>query len=247
MHAALRYDDIAAAGPAARPLEFPTPTVYRCERVDICARDHRSGTLHHLKNAIVRSERDNFGRPAEVAYLVKKKLSKSVYGSVRLCIVLRRRKKVRENQPNESREDSSGDQWTSNEFEWESTELQVVIKASAWSRIHGLRGRHLEDPIKEISAMQLLGNYNKHVLGALEVLQDDMFLYTVMKYVPGGDLYGRLLGDCQARTASRETGEGLYGFDEKQARFWFRQLLLVSCSAPFSLLYIVETHCAIDL
>ena len=76
--ASLRYDDVASAGPPARPLDFPAPTVYRCRRTAILARDHRSGTIHSLENVIIRSDttNDRFRRrpPTDVAYLVKKKL-----------------------------------------------------------------------------------------------------------------------------------------------------------------------------
>lgn len=219
VHAALRYDEIANAGPPARPLDFPAPTVFRCEKVDIQARDHRSGTIHYLSNVIVRSENDRFGRPADTAYLVKKKLGKSIYGSIRLCIVLKRC------YPSAQRTEKRLDDLNSEFVEWESTDLQAVIKASEWSRIHSMRGRHLEDPIREISAMQLLGNYHPHICGALEVLQDECCLYTVMPHIPGGDLYGRLLENTPRK---QKPGNQARGFDEKQARIWFRQLLLVS-------------------
>jgi hypothetical protein len=131
----------------------------------------------------------------------------------------------------EDRQDCTLDDLSTDFVEWESTDLQAVIKASEWSKIHGLRGRHLEDPIKEISAMQLLGNYHTNVLGAVEVLQDDEYLYTVMPHVSGGDLYGRLLdGFPPQKHKSENPGDKSYGFDESQARIWFRQLLLVSKS-----------------
>ena len=159
--------------------------------------------------------------------LVKKKLAKSVYGTVRLCIVLKRCSRDGD-RAEESREDSilhAG----SDDVEWESTDLLAVIKASSWSKIHSLRGRHLEDPIKEVAAMQHVGNYHPHVLGALEVLQDDEFLYNVMSFLPGGDLYGRVLGNnfLQSPTTVMFDPHPC-GVGERRAREWFRQLLLVS-------------------
>jgi hypothetical protein len=225
IHASLRYDEIANSGSAARPLDFPAPTVSRCDRVEIQARDHRSGTIHSLKNVIIRSGNDKFGRPADTAYLVKKKLGKSVYGTIRLCIVLKRISQS--DQCTEELKDSTPDDLSSEFVEWESTDYQAVVKVSEWSRIHSMRGRHLEDPIKEISAMQLLGNYHPHVCGALEVLQDENYLYTVMPHLPGGDLHGRLL-ECSPSPRRRKSQNDSHGFDESQARTWFRQLLLVS-------------------
>lgn len=74
-------------------------------------------------------------------------------------------------------------------------------------------GRHLENPIQEISAMQLIGNYHPNVLGAIDVMQDENYLYTIMPYCPGGDLFGLI------------TGEKNHSMDEQKARVWFRQIL----------------------
>jgi serine/threonine protein kinase len=222
LHSSLHYDAVAASGPAARPLDFPTPTVHRCERIELVVKDHLSGIVHRLRNVIMKY--DSFGMVGDTAYLVKKKLAKSVYGSVRLCIVLKR---CRNESQREAREDASV--VDSDVVEWESTDTRAVVKASSWSRIHAMRGRHLEDPIKEIAAMQHLGNYNPHVLGALEVLQDDTFLYTVMNHLPNGDLYGRLIGgDSQLSSSSEDSESDSRGLNEKQVRVWFRQLLMVS-------------------
>ena len=223
LHAALRYDEIASSGAPARPIEFPAPTVYRCEQVDIQARDHKSGTIHSLRNVIIRSENNKYGRRADTAYLVTKKIGKSVYGTIRLCIVLKRCEPSGE----EARQDASLD---GELVEWESTDRKAVIKASEWSKIHALRGRHLEDPIREISAMQLLGNYETNVVGSLEVLQDDSYLYTVMPYLPGGGLLGRVRNACPESNDKEWSDNSARGMDENQARKYFRQLLLVSLS-----------------
>jgi serine/threonine protein kinase len=235
-HATLRYNDIASAGPPARPLDFPAPEVFRGERVDLRARDHKSGTIHYLKNVLLRSAKNgnkySSNRPGrDTAYLVTKKISNSVYGCVNLCIVLKRIDKAKySNQRSgnasklEDRQDDDDDDDDNQEcpsLEWESTDHLAAIKISEWKKIHALRGKHLEDPIKEIAAMQLFGNHHPHIVGTLEVLQDDKCLYTVMPYLGGGDLYGRLIKFTGSRS-----GNGMTGFDETSARIWFRQLLL---------------------
>ncbi|KAG7353665.1 serine/threonine protein kinase [Nitzschia inconspicua] len=242
-HATLRYDDVAAAGPAARPLDFPAPTVYRATFVDVPARDHRSGSIHHLNHVLMRTNNGlhannsvtngcSISKQPATAYLPIKKLAKSIYGSVKLCIVLKR---IENSQTNhcktpEGRQDYEDDllgaSASSNSLQWESTDYLVAIKFSEWKRIHQLRGKHLEDPIKECAALQLVGNYHPHVIGALEILQDDHCLYTVMPYLGGGDLYGRLLGYVGYRSTGDVGGKGNIGFDENLARMWFRQLLL---------------------
>jgi serine/threonine protein kinase len=127
----------------------------------------------------------------------------------------------------EERQDSSSDE---PQIEWESTDLQAAVKISEFSKIHAMRGRHLEDPIKEISTMQLLGNYHPHVLGAFDVLQDDNFLYTITRYLPGGELYGRLEEGFPRRKRPDEELDGSdgYTYDESKARAWFKQLVMVS-------------------
>ena len=93
---------------------------------------------------------------------------------------------------------------------------------SSWSRINQLSGRYLEDPVKEISAMQLVGDYHPNVLGGIEVLQDDNYLHTVMPYCSGGDLFGHVIdeknhppGDDKARAWFRKLRYGLMHFQLK--------------------------------
>ena len=195
-HTSLSHEDLEAFGAPARPLEFPTPAVYDGKLVDLQASDHRTGAEYDLKGVLTRR------RGADTAYLIKKKLAKSSYGWVKLGVVLRRI----------TNEDG--------EPKWQSTGEYVAVKCSSWAKIQAMRGRHLVDPIKEISVLQLIGNNNStenHVLGCIEVLQTDEFLYTVMPYCAGGELYGKL--DI--------SGLQMYP-DEIQARTYFQQLLKVS-------------------
>jgi serine/threonine protein kinase len=229
LHAVLRYEDVVATGPACRPLDFPAPNVLRSELVDIQARDHRSGTIHNLKRVLIRSTTAN-GKPSDTAYLFTKNLGKSIYGCVRLCIVLKRinKESLRYNYRKgvkETLDDGYVDQMNEN-IDWESTDYLATVKISEWKKIHAMRGKHLEDPIKEVSAMQLLGNYHPHVIGALECLQDNECLYLLTPYLGGGDVYSRLLEYAGPRSAT--VGCGKFGFDEGLSRVWFKQLLQVS-------------------
>eukprot|EP00536_Pseudo-nitzschia_multiseries_P010865 jgi/Psemu1/289337/fgenesh1_pg.348_\ len=240
-HATLRYNDIASAGPPARPLDFPSPKVFRGELVDLRARDHKSGTIHHLKSVLIRkgaNKSSNINKyqyhsnetSFDTAYLVTKKMARTVYGSVSMCIVLKRIKTSNANHSNggsQKLEDRQDDNNDCSSVEWESTDDQAAVKISEWKKMHELRGKHLEDPIKEISAMQLLGNYHPHVAGALDVLQDDKCLYTIMPYCGGGDLYGRLVEFMGYRSVRSDASSpsSSVGFDESSARIWFQQLL----------------------
>jgi serine/threonine protein kinase len=223
LHADLCYDDVVAAGSAARPLDFPAPTVIRCITTDVHASDHRSGTIHFLRNVIMRADHP------DTAYFVTKKLGKTVYGSIRLCIVLKRRTPGLDRDHPEARQDTNSAKAAPTVVEWESTDLQAAVKISEFSKIHAMRGRHLEDPIKEISAMQLLGNYHPHVLGAMDVLQDDNYLYIITRHLPGGELYGRLQDAFPKKIPQDELDEGpssTFAYDESKARTWFKQLIL---------------------
>ena len=87
-----------------------------------------------------------------------------------------------------------------------------------------MRGRLLEDPIKEIAALQWIGGDHPNVLGSTEVLQDNEYLYSIMPYCRGGDLFGIVLSAAEERQANEEL-EGAGGMMEPVARYWFRQLL----------------------
>jgi len=195
------YSIVKSAGPAARPLEFPTPTVHRACRKTCRALDHRTGRIYKLNNVLLHSGTKH---PQE-AYLIRKKIAKSIYGVVRICVVLKPRRKGEKNWELSEEDDR--------DVKWISTDRIVAIKISSWARMAQFHGRHLEDPIREISAMQLIGNYHPNLIGSIEVLQDDEYLFTVMPYCEGGDLTGRVINNENCVVG------------ESRARMWFQQLL----------------------
>lgn len=233
-HARHTYCEVDSAGPPARPLEFPAPEVHRGARVTVNVYDRRSGEIHSVKNVLVRVPdwTQAVSRPPDRAYCIRKKLGDSVYGSVRVCVVMKRCNVVREEirpacdpcawdfGPDGHEEgdcdDGSGGQGGGDV--WEATDELVVVKLAAWAKVRNMRGRHLEDPIKEVAAMQLVGDYHPNVIGSLEVFQDDKYLYSVMPYCPNGDLYGKTMENFRASDSGR--------LSESQARRWFRQILM---------------------
>mmetsp|Transcript_48873 Transcript_48873/g.73895 ORF Transcript_48873/g.73895 Transcript_48873/m.73895 type:complete len:135 (+) Transcript_48873:2372-2776(+) len=106
-----------------------------------------------------------------------------------------------------------------------STKIPLVSQIVSWAKMRFLRGKHLEDPIKEVASMQLLGDYHPNIISSIEVLQDEKYLYSVIPYCAGGDLYARIIDETRI-SKSRESVEA-------QARIWFRQIILVSCSNMF--------------
>ena len=168
------------------------------------------------------------------AYMVRRKICNTTHGSVRLCVVLRRVNSnavgyARAVSPDNNGFDSlvpSRDRDVERVPvpEWETTDELVAIKVVNWSKLSSLRGRHMEDPVKELAALQqLLGNYHRchpNIVSILDSLQDETHLFTVFPYISGGDLCGRLLD----KMISSPTGR----IDEDLAKTWFRQILSAS-------------------
>ena len=73
-----------------------------------------------------------------------------------------------------------------------------------------LRAGSREDPYNEIYRMQTMGD-NVHVLGCIEALQDETYIYIIMPYCENYSLLRLIPG-----------GEGL---PEAQARYYFQQIL----------------------
>ena len=100
------------------------------------------------------------------------------------------------------------------EVTWEEMEHKAAVKIMSWQKIRELR--HIEDPQKEVAAMQFVSRegVHPHVMGTLDVLQDDEYLLMFMPFCSSGDLFGFV----------QQAGR----FPEPMARYWFRQILDVS-------------------
>ena len=79
--------------------------------------------------------------------------------------------------------------------------------------------RSADDPYKEIAAMQLLNNDQSHpnVIHLIDAMQDDDFVYMILPYLPGGDLFtklqatatnGQALSEATAATYLKQVGQG---------------------------------------
>jgi hypothetical protein len=159
-----------------------------------------------------------------LAYWPQRRLQDAIYGSVWACLVLRRHHGVAADDAARAAGVEPGS--ASAPIVWELTGQHVAIKMVEWARVHHMRGRLLEDPVKEVAAMQLLGAKHPNVLGSTEVLQDRDFLYSVMPYCRDGDLFGVVVQYAE------ESG-GEIGMPEPVARFWFRQILQVRPSQSY--------------
>lgn len=218
-HAYTTYAQVAQAGEPARPLEFPAPAVARGVRVNALVVDPESGTRQVWQGVIHREDMTvpppNAGG-IFVAYGPRRRLQDAIYGSVWACVVLRRHYGIAADDAARAAGVEPGSPQAP--IVWEITSEFVAIKMVEWARVHHMRGRLLEDPIKEVAAMQLVGSGHPHVLGAIDVLQDGDFLYSIMPYCAGGDLFGIVV-----KYAEESGGE--IGMPEPVARYWFRQIL----------------------
>ncbi|GAX12229.1 hypothetical protein FisN_1Hh158 [Fistulifera solaris] len=200
------FHEMERASSAADPLEFPLPLIEKAVLEKISVTDHRTRLATPIKPVIIHQycPKRRLLNDEDRAYLLHKKIAKTAYGSVYVCIVLRKQ------EVNEGKT-----------TQWETTEELVAIKISSLERIRAARGKSMEDPIKEASALQFVGNYHSNILGCREVLQTDGYLMVVMDYCRKGNMYTRLLGSSSkssTKATKKKPGEAL-------ARVWFQQLL----------------------
>lgn len=233
-HAALQYEDVEDAGPPSRPQEFPTPFVHKGIRTTVCAMDHRTCQLREVKNVLMaasnvadasssplnhqrRHPYESFLPVEELAYLMKKKISKSKYGSNYLAVVLKRREQSGRSSSFENEKKQPEDEW---DAEWVSTDEFVVVTVSPWSSAmmthRSSLGRKREGIVHAIAVQQHVGTYHPHVLGLLNAFQDEEHLYTITKFHGGTSLQSKIVAGRQ---------QGTYVPPETQARTIFSQLL----------------------
>jgi serine/threonine protein kinase len=160
---------------------------------------------------------DNDDDDDVLAYWPQRRLQDAIYGSVWACLVLRRHYGVAADDAARAAQVEPGSPEAP--IVWEITGQHVAIKMVEWARVHHMRGRLLEDPVKEVAALQML-DVHPNVLHSTEVLQDADFLYSVMPYCRDGDLFGIVVKYA-------EDSGGEIGMPEPVARYWFRQILNV--------------------
>ena len=264
--------EVDVVGPAVPPLDFPTPTIGQTEYwTNVTVVDHLTGRRVTAKRIIVplppprqRSRKlanrgvgnTNSNNSNNIAlaqpnhaYLTKKRISRSLPGQLRLCVLLRPRAQSSEMsvllrpraQPSEI--SSENDEELKTIGEWETTDELVVLKSSQRDLSNGRNPSvFARDPLSEVAAQQYVGNYHPHVLGCHEAFQDDECIYTVLPYCPGRDLYKTLVGEdttsSTPRTASTSTTDvdstksnttssssSSRRLRESHAREWFGHLL----------------------
>jgi len=188
-NASASFYDIEANGDPVAPLPFERPKTGTAERVDAPVYNPVTHDVLEVSNIIY--ERHSDGRPPKRAYWVGRKLKKCIFGVVKECTILNFRNDM--NAP------------------WEVTAQKAAVKIMSWQKIRDLR--HIEDPQKEVAAMQHISQLgpHPHVMGVLDVLQDEEYLLLFMPFCSSGDLFGFV----------QQAGR----FPEPMARYWFKQIL----------------------
>jgi len=191
-NASAAFADLEMNGPASAPLPFDRSPTGRAERVDAKVLNPATGENLEVSNIIYERHADR--RPPDRAYWVGRKLKKCIFGVVKECTVLHFRNDV--------------------QVPWEVTPKKAAVKIMSWQKIRELQ--HIEDPIKEVDAMQYVSQEGQHphVMGVLDVLQDEEYLLMFMPFCSSGDLFGFV----------QQAGR----FPEPMARYWFHQILEVS-------------------
>ena len=228
--------------------------MHSCEKSTVKFYDKKKGVYYTLDNVLVPKEMNDDAAVKgvqrlrirhrvedkidnDVGYCVKRKLSSCAYGSVYKGFVVKRRMHrqtiispkqgldvIREDDELlGSASDKHSYRCNDNDdnFVWELTNKSVIIKTASWGKLRSMRGKHLEDPLKEIQALQLLegstlGDHHPHVIHSQVALQDDKYLYNITPYCKDGDLCGVVMNEINSNSR----------MDEKNARHWFRQILL---------------------
>lgn len=87
----------------------------------------------------------------------------------------------------------------------------VAIKSTSKKMIKRKQHRTQENPLQEIGALQYIGNKHPNVMGQRECLEDSEWIYSVMDYVDGGEVF--------------EFVDSNGAMEENKAREIFRQVL----------------------
>jgi serine/threonine protein kinase len=92
----------------------------------------------------------------------------------------------------------------------------AAVKVIDRNKVKELKDKHLEDPIKEVAAMQFFSREGgvPNILPCWDLFLDERYIYMCMPFCSKGELF-----DFVKRNGR---------FEESIARYWFKQLLNVS-------------------
>lgn len=196
-NAAATFDELSSIGTPAQPPDFPEPKFGVATRVNASVHNPMTNESAIVPNVIYEVRPD--GLPPPRAYWIGRKLKKAIYGCVRSCTVLR----VRE----------GGWAGPDGNSLWEITREMAAVKIIDLNTVSRMQGQHIEDPLKEVAAMQFMckGGAQPNVLPCWDLFRDEKYIYLFMPFCSSGELFAYV----------ERNGR----FQESVAKFWFQQLL----------------------
>ena len=200
------FQDVANSGPPADPPNFPDATYLNAVRVNASVYNPETDEEIIVPNVLYALRPD--GEPPTRAYWIGRHIRNAIYGHVCACSILKARAG--------GRTDPQGN------ILWEITSELAAVKIIDIEKLHRLKAKNHEDPLKEIAAMQFCSKDGPepNLLECYDVYRDDDYVYTFMPYCSRGELF-----DWVKRNGR---------FDESIARYWFKQLLSVSTMVSVS-------------
>jgi len=213
-----------ALGPATDPVAFSEPRFHFGTRADVLCYNAETDQHEVFKEVLFRdlsrspitdADDPNDRRIHEAYWKIPDKPTMgTIMGHIVICLVL---EPWRRQQSGDGNQSDSDDRSIDSEPDvvYQTTNRLVAIKVNYRQRIDAYRGRHAENPITEIAAMQLIGDRHPNVLGCRQVLQDEENIYVVMRYCDSSDMFELLQNQLKIGQP----------FLEGQTRYWFRQLI----------------------
>jgi len=189
------------------PGEFPPPRITQGIIRDLQVLENQQQQQQFQQQPTIRWVRCIVSAETGNAYCFVRTLREAIYGVVRHGVMLERD----EGTAVGGREGGSGG------FYRYRLDKQVAIKCMSKKKVAEQRGRIREDPINELSALQMLkeGGGHANVQQLLECLEDEENLYAICPFYSGGELFsvieqrGSGLGEDKARVLFRQICGGL--------------------------------------
>lgn len=217
-HARLTYQQIDSGSPPLDPPEFPPPEIHPAARRVPCeVQEYATGNVVQEEIYLVRDPAyfaDYAYRKVEAKRSVPIERGGQDWGKVMVCVCLRRgTAERRSNMPVFVEPDPN-----SNEGLVAVKELRKAVFTPF------LQNGGPENPYKEIAAMQQIAD-NRHVLGCIEALEDDKYLYIIMPFCDGGDLFDIIHERGEGGDYLPANNPRPAALPEAHARDCFRQML----------------------
>lgn len=196
-NAAATFEEVLNYGKSSPPIDFPDPQFSVVTRVNASVHNPITNEEAVVPNVFYEVRPD--GMPPPRAYWIGRKIKKAIYGCVRSCTVLR----VKE----------GGWAGPHGNSLWEITSEMAAVKIIDLNLMEEMRGNHVEDPLKEVAAMQFIckNGAQPNVLPCWDSFKDSKYIYLVMPFCSSGELFSYV----------ERNGR----FEEQVAKFWFRQIL----------------------